>query len=73
MSEVIPATAAIADAPLRLGIDVRPGPVALRPAVPGAAFAGPARPVTHLGSVDVILETIDAASPGDVLVVDNGG
>jgi regulator of RNase E activity RraA len=29
--------------------------------------------VTHLGSVDVLLETIDDASPGDILVIDNGG
>jgi regulator of RNase E activity RraA len=29
--------------------------------------------VTHLGSVDVLLETIDDAPPGAVLVVDNGG
>ncbi len=36
-------------------------------------FAGPAQPVTHLGSVDVILEAIDDAPRGAVLVVDNGG
>lgn len=68
-----PSTAAIADAALRLGIAVRPGPARLRPVLPGLVFSGPARPVTHLGSVDVILETIDAAPPGGVLVVDNGG
>ncbi|HEY9477436.1 MAG TPA: RraA family protein [Microbacteriaceae bacterium] len=68
-----PSTAAIADAALRLGIAVRPGPVRLRPALPGLVFSGPARPVTHLGSVDVILETIDSAPRGSVLVVDNGG
>jgi 4-hydroxy-4-methyl-2-oxoglutarate aldolase len=73
MSGVIPPTAAVADAALRLGIAVHAAPTALRPVFPGGAFAGPARPVTHLGSVDVILETIDAATPGDVLVVDNGG
>ena len=66
-------TAAVADASLRLGLTVRTGPVALRALVPGTAFAGPARPVTHLGSVDVILEVIDDAPPGAVLVVDNGG
>jgi len=73
MSNPIPSTAAIADAALRLGIGVQPGPAALRPVSPGSGFAGPARPVTHLGSVDVILETIDAAPTGCVLVVDNAG
>lgn len=68
-----PTTAAVADAAIRLGIAVSPGPVALRPLLPGVGFSGPARPVTHVGSVDVILETIDAAPPGSVLVVDNGG
>jgi regulator of RNase E activity RraA len=66
-------TAAIADASLRLGLPLRTGPVSLLPLMPGITFAGPARPVTHLGSVDVILETIDDAPPGSVLVVDNGG
>lgn len=66
-------TAAVADASLRLGIALRPGPARLVPLLPGVAFSGPARPVTHLGSVDVILETIDDAPPGAVLVVDNGG
>ncbi len=43
------------------------------PLLPGRGFAGRARPVTHLGSVDVFLEVIDDADPGDVLVIDNGG
>jgi len=30
-------------------------------------------PTQHVGSVDVFLEAINAADPGDVLVVDNGG
>lgn len=66
-------TAAIADASLRLGLAVRTAPARLVPLLPGSVFSGPARPVTHLGSVDVILETIDDAPPGSVLVVDNGG
>ena len=68
-----PPTAAVADAALRLGVDARLAPVALRPLLPCAPLAGRARPVTHLGSVDVLLETIDDAAPGDVLVIDNGG
>ncbi|CAM5410349.1 RraA family protein [Leifsonia shinshuensis] len=66
-------TAAVADAAVRLGIPVATAPVALAPLLPGRAFRGPAAPVTHLGSVDVLLETIDDAPPGAVLVVDNGG
>lgn len=67
------ATAAIADAAVRLGIPIAVAPVALRALLPGRPFLGPAAPVTHLGSVDVLLETIDDAPPGAVLVVDNGG
>jgi 4-hydroxy-4-methyl-2-oxoglutarate aldolase len=70
-------TAAIADASVRLGIAVRAAPASLRPltaATPSmGTFQGPARPVTHLGSVDVLLETIDDAPAGSVLVVDNAG
>jgi 4-hydroxy-4-methyl-2-oxoglutarate aldolase len=66
-------TAAIADASLRIGVPARPGPPTLRPIRAGTPFSGPARPVTHLGSVDVLLETIDDAPRGAVLVVDNGG
>lgn len=66
-------TAAVADAAVRLGIPVAVAPVALRALIPGRPFQGPAAPVTHLGSVDVLLETIDDAPDGAVLVVDNGG
>ncbi|TDP98736.1 MULTISPECIES: RraA family protein [unclassified Leifsonia] len=72
-SSAPPATAAIADAAVRLGIAVGTAPVDLVALLPGRPFAGPAAPVTHLGSVDVLLETIDDAPPGAVLVVDNGG
>ena len=68
-----PPTAAVADAALRLGVDARLAPVRLQSLLPTAPIAGRARPVTHLGSVDVLLETIDDASPGDVMVIDNGG
>src|SRR5215207_2096564 len=69
----VPPTAAVADAALRLGIEARLAPVHLRALLPIPPLAGPARPVTHLGSVDVLLETIDDASPGDIMVIDNGG
>lgn len=66
-------TATVADAAVRLGVRVSAAPAGLLPLLPGSAFAGPAAPVTHLGSVDVLLEAIDDAPAGAVLVVDNGG
>jgi regulator of RNase E activity RraA len=71
--ELLLPTAALADAAVRLGIRIGTAPVTLVPILPGTAFSGPAAPVTHLGSVDVLLETIDDAPEGAVLVVDNGG
>lgn len=73
MTVSAPATAALADACVRLGVTLRVGPASLRPIAPHAPLAGPAMPVTHAGSVDVFLEAIDDAPPGAVLVVDNGG
>ncbi len=66
-------TAAIADACVRLGLPLRAAPVAVVPLIPDAPFHGPARTITHLGSVDVLLQTIEGAASGSVLVVDNGG
>lgn len=64
-------SATVVDALVRLGL---PAPAfALSPIMPGRIVSGPAAPVTHLGSVDVILEVIGEAPPGAVLVVDNGG
>ena len=66
-------TAHVADGCLRVGVPVRCGPAGLRPLVPGTVFAGPAAPALHVGSVDRLLEAIELALPGDVLVVDNDG
>jgi regulator of RNase E activity RraA len=66
-------TAHVADACLRLGITVRCAPPTLRPVSAGSHVAGRARPVRHVGSVDVFLEALGHAEPGDVLVVDNEG
>ena len=66
-------TAAIADACVRLGLELRAAPASLVPLIPDAPFHGPARPITHLGSVDVLLRAIEGAASGSVLVVDNGG
>lgn len=75
MPESVPMlpTAAIADAAVRLGVQVATAPAALRPLLPGVVYAGPAMPVTHLGSVDVLLETIDDSPLSGVLMIDNGG
>jgi regulator of RNase E activity RraA len=61
----------VADACLKLGVDYH-CPAGLRAAVAGTRVAGPALPVRHAGSVDVFLEAIGRAQPGDVLLVDNG-
>lgn len=63
----------LADASLRVGIEPRVLPPELRTAQPGARFAGRAVPARHVGSVDVILEALERAQPGDVLVVDDAG
>jgi 4-hydroxy-4-methyl-2-oxoglutarate aldolase len=63
----------IADACVLLGLPVRVGPMGLRPNIPGAKAAGPARPARHAGSTDVFLEAIAGAKAGDILVIDNGG
>ncbi|WP_441249391.1 RraA family protein [Kitasatospora sp. McL0602] len=64
-------TAHLADACLRARLPVRCVP--LRPVVPGMRLAGRVVPARHVGSVDVFLEALEAAEPGDVLVADNGG
>src|SRR5687767_3829987 len=64
-------TAAIADACVRLKVPDRAA--ALRPVLPGRTVAGRALPVRHAGSVDVFFEALQAAQPGDILCIDNGG
>lgn len=66
-------TAHVADACLRLAVPVRSAPAAVRPLWRGLHVVGRARPARHVGSVDVFLEALEHAAPGDVLVVDNGG
>jgi 4-hydroxy-4-methyl-2-oxoglutarate aldolase len=66
-------TPLIADAALRLKIPLRISPPGIRPVTPNQRLAGPALPVRHFGSVDVFLEAMQDAHPGDVLVIDNGG
>jgi regulator of RNase E activity RraA len=66
-------TAHLADACIRAQIPVRCAPALVRAVVPGSRLAGRASPARHVGSVDIFLEALEGAEPGDVLVVDNGG
>jgi 4-hydroxy-4-methyl-2-oxoglutarate aldolase len=66
-------TPLIADAALRLKIPLRTSPPGIRPVTSSQRLAGPALPVRHFGSVDVFLEVMQSAQPGEVLVIDNGG
>jgi 4-hydroxy-4-methyl-2-oxoglutarate aldolase len=66
-------TPLIADAALRLQLSILIAPPGIQPVIPGKRLAGRALPAKHFGSVDVFLEAMESASPGDVLVIDNGG
>ncbi|HEY1456615.1 MAG TPA: RraA family protein [Candidatus Dormibacteraeota bacterium] len=66
-------TPLIADACLRRGVSPRLAPPGIAAVAAGARIAGRALPARHYGSVDIFLEALGAARPGDVLVVDNAG
>lgn len=66
-------TAHLADACVRVRVPVRCGPAALKAVVAGDRLAGRVLPARHVGSVDIFLEALESAAPGDVLVVDDGG
>jgi regulator of RNase E activity RraA len=66
-------TAHLADACIRADVPVRCAPAPVRAVLPGSRLAGRVSPARHAGSVDVFLEAIGTAAPGDVLVADNGG
>lgn len=66
-------TPLVADAGLRLSIPLRLAPEGIAALVPGRRIAGRVLPARHSGSVDVFLEAIGRAAPGDLLVIDNGG
>ncbi|MBR7834486.1 RraA family protein [Actinospica durhamensis] len=66
-------TPLIADACVRRSVQARVAPLGIRPVTPGTRLAGRVLPARHYGSVDVFLEAFEAARPGDVLVIDNGG
>ena len=64
-------TPLIADACLRLSIPLRLAPAGIQPILEGSHIAGRALPVRHYGSVDIFLEAMGSAQPGDILVIDN--
>lgn len=66
-------TPLIADALNRLKLPLRIAPFGIMPVVAGTRIAGRVLPVRHFGSVDVFLEALEKAEPGDVLVIDNQG
>ncbi|MBV8523162.1 MAG: RraA family protein, partial [Acetobacteraceae bacterium] len=66
-------TAYIADACIRAKIPLRCAPAGLQALAPATRLIGRVLPARHVGSVDVFLEALERAAPGDVLVVDNGG
>lgn len=66
-------TPLLADACVRARVPLRLAPSGLRPVLQGMRCIGPVRPAQHVGSVDVFLEAIERAAPGEVLVVDDGG
>ncbi|GAA5530959.1 RraA family protein [Herpetosiphon gulosus] len=66
-------TALIADACVRLKLPIRAAPPTLQALIPGSHCVGRAVPVRHYGSVDIFLDVLETAQPGDVLVIDNDG
>lgn len=66
-------TPLITDAALRLKLPMSIAPFGIRPVVAGMRLAGRVLPAKHFGSVDVFLEAMESADPGDVLVIDNAG
>lgn len=64
-------TAHLADGCIRAGVPVRT--MGIGAVIPGTRIAGRVLPAQHVGSVDIFLEALGESSPGDILVVDNGG
>ena len=66
-------TPLVCDACLKLGVPARLPPPGVRPLTAGMRLAARVLPARHYGSVDVFLEAMAAAQPGDALVIDNAG
>jgi 4-hydroxy-4-methyl-2-oxoglutarate aldolase len=61
----------LADGCLRTGVPIRFAPPSVRPVLPGMRCVGRARPIRHVGSIDIFFEALENAEPGDVFVIDN--
>ncbi len=64
-------TPLITDACMRLDVFMRVAPIGIKPLVPAWRLAGRVLPVRHSGSVDIFLEVMAGADPGDILTIDN--
>jgi 4-hydroxy-4-methyl-2-oxoglutarate aldolase len=64
---------ALADACMRVGVEIRSAPSGLQQLLPGTKAAGPVLPVRHAGSVDIFFEAYEQSEGGEVLVIDNQG
>lgn len=67
------ATAQFADACVRLKQPLVVAPPGIQTLIPGSRIAGRVLPARHYGSVDIFLEALEAAEPGDIMVIDNQG
>ena len=54
----------IADAGMRLGVEVRCGPAPMQPVDRAMRCIGPVRPARHVGSVEVFSRALESATPG---------
>lgn len=68
------ATAQIADACVRLNIPIRVAPHGIKTITKlDTMVVGSAVPVRHYGSIDILLEALEVAPAGGIIVIDNGG
>jgi regulator of RNase E activity RraA len=63
----------LADGCLKTGVPIRYAPSGVQALSSEMRCHGRARPVRHVGSIDVFLEAFDGVEAGDVMVIDNGG
>lgn len=64
-------TPLVADACDKLNVTFRVAETGIRPIEPGTKLCGPVLPSRHFGSIDIFMEAMTTAKPGDVLVIDN--